>query len=430
MANWDESKHPRDDDGKFGSGDIVTPASELQKKSTDELVKINPWDDEKTRKMKMRLAKMHQGNQAIKDDITKRRAHIEEMKRDIAKVAATLPAACTAHEDGGAGAARWFQTFPPYGRYPVGGTIKGARDGAVFVFDEAAAKAILDDFRAKAKRPDWPGLLVDREHFSNDPEKTSDAMAWARDIRQDADGSIWTRWEFTPEGEKLWNGKVLVSRSPLFLSVPAKGRREYRPVALESIGMTNTPHFRELSTLAAAREAAEVTTHEGEIQMEEILKALGLAEDASPEDAVAAVEALKQKASAAESAAAEAEKERDDAVADRGRVPQGAGRRVHRRQPRPHRRRGEVPRDLRQGPRARHGDARRVQGAREGAGPEGAGRRHRQDARARGRGDARRGPPDEGQRVHVRASGRSVPRGVERLPRGRPRTVQRLRKEK
>ena len=316
MANWDESKHPRDDDGKFGSGDSVTPASELQKKSTDELVKINPWDDEKTRKMKMRLAKMHQGNQAIKDDITKRRAHIEEMKRDIAKVAATLPAACTAHEDGGAGAARWFQAFPPYGRYPVGGTVKGAREDAVFVFDEAAAKAILDDFRAKAKRPDWPGLLVDREHFSSDPEKTSDAMAWARDIRQDADGSIWTRWEFTPEGEKLWSGKVLVSRSPLFLSVPAKGGREYRPVALESIGMTNTPHFRDLSTLAAAREAAEVTTHEGEIQMEEILKALGLAEDASPEDAVAAVEALKQKASAAESAAAEAEKERDDAVAE------------------------------------------------------------------------------------------------------------------
>ena len=324
--------------------------------------------------------------------------------KTVRAVAGTLPAACTAHEDGGAGAARWFQTFPPYGRYPVGGTVKGAREDAVFVFDEAAAKAIIDDFRAKAKRPGWPGLLVDREHFSNDPEKTSDAMAWARDIRQDADGSIWTRWEFTPEGEKLWNGKVLVSRSPLFLSVPAKGGREYRPVALESIGMTNTPHFRDLSTLAAAREAAEVTTHEGEIQMEEILKALGLAEDASPEDAVAAVEALKQKASAAESAAAEAEKERDDAVAECRKVQADAFIAANR---------------------DRIADEAKCR-----AGPEGAGRRHRQDARARGRGDARRGPPDEGQRVHVRASGRSVPCGVERLPRGRPRTVQRLRKEK
>ena len=49
--------------------------------------------------------------------------------------------------------------------------------------------------------------------------------------------------------------------------------------------------------------------------MEEILKALGLAEGASPEDAVAAIEALKQRASAAESAATDAKKERDDAVA-------------------------------------------------------------------------------------------------------------------
>ena len=40
--------------------------------------------------------------------------------------------------------------------------------------------------------------------------------------------------------------------------------------------------------------------------MEEILKALGLADDASPEDAVAAIEALKEKASAAEKSASEA----------------------------------------------------------------------------------------------------------------------------
>ena len=40
--------------------------------------------------------------------------------------------------------------------------------------------------------------------------------------------------------------------------------------------------------------------------MEEILKALGLADDASPADAVSAIEALKEKASAAEKSASEA----------------------------------------------------------------------------------------------------------------------------
>ena len=224
-------------------------------------------------------------------------------------------AACTAHqEDNGA---RWFQTFPPYGRYPVDGTVRGAREDAEFVIDEAAAKSILDDFAAKKTRADWPGILVDREHFSADPEKGSDAMAWATDIRQEADGSIWTRWEFTPEGERLWNGKVLVSRSPFFRCAVHAGGREYHPVALESIAMTNTPHFRELSTLAAAREAAEVVnTQKGDKMDKDILAALGLAEDAGKDEILAAIRAMKDKTSAAEASASDAEKERDKAVVE------------------------------------------------------------------------------------------------------------------
>ena len=47
----DASGHEHDDKGLFtSSGGGVTPASELKKKSTEELAKINPWDDEKTRK--------------------------------------------------------------------------------------------------------------------------------------------------------------------------------------------------------------------------------------------------------------------------------------------------------------------------------------------------------------------------------------------
>lgn len=204
----------------------------------------------------------------------------------------------------------WFQTFPPYGRYPVGGIIPGAEDDAEFVFDEAAAKSIIAHFREDAKKADWPGILVDREHFSADREKTSDAMAWAKDIRQEADGSIWTRWEFTAPGKVLWEGKVLVNRSPLFAC--AKDGKRYHPVALKSIGMTNTPHFTELSTLAAAR-AAEVNNNEGEIHMQKILEALGLAEGASEDEALSAIQGLKDKASAAEAKATEAETAKTEA---------------------------------------------------------------------------------------------------------------------
>ena len=223
-------------------------------------------------------------------------------------------AACTECRTDGPAAPAWFQTFPPYGRYPVGGIVEGAAPDAEFVFDAAAAKAVVDSFRADAKRTGWPGVLVDREHFSADRDKPSDAMAWAKDIRQEADGSIWTRWEFTEPGRRLWDGKVLVSRSPLFSCV--REGRDYRPVALKSIAMTNTPHFTQLSTLAAAR-AAEVNTEtKGEIQMQKILEALGLAEGATEEDALAAIQGLKDRASAAEAQATEAGKKRDEAVAE------------------------------------------------------------------------------------------------------------------
>ena len=222
-------------------------------------------------------------------------------------------AACSAVKSEPETNATWFQTFPPYGRYPVAGTIPKADKDAVYVFDEEAAKNIIENFRAAAKQANYTGILVDREHYSLDPEKPSDAMAWAKDIRQDEDGSIWTKWEFTPKGKELWETKTLVNRSPAFYSDKLDDKT-YRPRELKSIGMTNTPHFEELSTLAAAR-AAEVKTQERKDKMNEILKALDLAEGASEADAVAAINALKKKASDAETAAAASQTKADEAEA-------------------------------------------------------------------------------------------------------------------
>ena len=220
------------------------------------------------------------------------------MKNDV-----VIFAACREFTQDAATRATWFQTFPPYGRYPVGGTIKGAANDAEFVFDEAAAKAVMESFRNAAKDPQWPGILVDEEHYSLDRSKSSAAMAWAKDIRQEPDGSIWTRWEFTPKGRELWESKTLLNRSPAFAC--ARNGKEYRPVELKSIAMTNTPHFSTLSTLAAAR-AAEVNNNKGEIHMKKLMAELELAENASEDAAVAACKALKEKASAAEKSAADA----------------------------------------------------------------------------------------------------------------------------
>ena len=201
-------------------------------------------------------------------------------------------AACSAVKSEPETNATWFQTFPPYGCYPVGGTIPNADEDAVYVFNKEAAKNIIENFRAAAKQANYTGILVDREHDSLDPKKPSDAMAWAKDIRQEEDGSIWTKWEFTPKGKELWETKTLINRSPAFYSDKVNAK-EYHPCELVSIGMTNTPHFTELSNLAAAR-AAEVNTHEGEIHMKKLMVELGLDENATEDAAIAACKALKQ----------------------------------------------------------------------------------------------------------------------------------------
>jgi len=213
--------------------------------------------------------------------------------------------------------ASWFQTFPAFGEYAVGGIIPKAREDAVFVFDQGSADIIIAQFRKDIEtHPDWPGILVDREHFSEDPDKTSDAMAWATDIRQNPDGSIWTKWTFTPKGKELWDTKTLVNRSPCFECHPnvkdIKSATRFIPTRLVSIGMTNTPHFESLSALAAAKSAAEAKNKEN-TNMEKITEALGLKPEATEDEVLAAIKALSDKASAAEAKATECENKANDA---------------------------------------------------------------------------------------------------------------------
>ena len=105
------------------------------------------------------------------------------------------------------------------------------------------------------------------------------------------------------------------TKLPAFLAEDCGNKKEFRPFELKSIGMTNVPHFEELSTLAAAKAAAEVNNEKGKIKMNKVLEALGLAEGASEDEILAAVNALKEKASAAEAKATECEKAKTDAEA-------------------------------------------------------------------------------------------------------------------
>jgi hypothetical protein len=214
-------------------------------------------------------------------------------------------ALCRAVTDG---AAQWFHSVPPPGEYPGGRvTYEGKPvEDAVVVIDREAYDLMLAAWAARkaAGFDGAPGVLVDREHFSLDTSKTSDAMAWATDIREDADG-LWTRWDFTPPGRDLWENKIVVNRSPVLILKRIEGSKRFRPVGIDSIAMTNTPHF-DLSALAAAR-AAEGQTQQGDTAMKKLLALLGLPETATEDEAAAAVQALLDEKAAAAQAKAKAE---------------------------------------------------------------------------------------------------------------------------
>lgn len=227
---------------------------------------------------------------------------------------------CSASNLDAATNACWFQTTPKYGLYPGGEQITG-RDGkpvkkATIILDEKSTDKIMEAFRAAVSVPGCPGILVDQDHFSCDTDKPTTALAWAKEIRRAEDGSLWTRWEFTAKGKELYEGKMLVNRSPVMLLDEVEGWRgmgkAFTPYALESIGMTNKPYFKDLSPLAAAR---EVNNNKGETMDPKILEKLELAEGATLDDVLAAIQALKDKEAAATATATDATKKAEDAEA-------------------------------------------------------------------------------------------------------------------
>ena len=227
---------------------------------------------------------------------------------------------CSASNLDAATNACWFQTTPKYGLYPGGEQITG-RDGkpvkkATIILDEKSTDKIMEAFRAAVSVPSCPGILVDQDHFSCDTDKPTTALAWAKEIRRAEDGSLWTRWEFTAKGKELYEGKMLVNRSPVMLLDEVEGWRgmgkAFTPYALESIGMTNKPYFKDLSPLAAAR---EVNNNKGETMDPKILEKLELAEGATLDDVLAAIQALKDKEAAATATATDATKKAEDAEA-------------------------------------------------------------------------------------------------------------------
>jgi phage I-like protein len=169
--------------------------------------------------------------------------------------------------------------------------------------DKQAFEALIASFE--------PEGLVDFEHQSEDSWDTS-AAGWAQELRLAEDG-LEVLINFTDIGAETVRNRRLRFLSPTW-SLDAAGR----PVAINSIALTNKPYFdlrpvlnKETGTESPAAEAGQKkTTNKKGIQTmdtKQIALALGLAEDATADEILAAVKAAKDKAASLESRLAELE---------------------------------------------------------------------------------------------------------------------------
>lgn len=132
----------------------------------------------------------------------------------------------------------------PQGEFP------NSQSDVVQVIDPPALRSILVNFTKVKSQPDWPGLLVDFDHFSYDADKESRAAGWIENLEARPNG-LWASIRWTTEGGKAVAGGGYRFLSPVFDARDCQnlGGKRVRPLRLESAGLTNQPCMKTLTAL-------------------------------------------------------------------------------------------------------------------------------------------------------------------------------------
>lgn len=147
---------------------------------------------------------------------------------------------------------RWFQITP------IG--IFDHPTGVKQVIDKNALESMVNRFKTEAAAPNFPGLLVDFDHFSNDPSRPTTAAGWIDDL-QNRDDGLWAHIKFSDLGEKALTGGRYRLASPVWnrvdcdqwtaLTFPDGHEAVHlRPRRLDRLALTNDPNLPGLAPLS------------------------------------------------------------------------------------------------------------------------------------------------------------------------------------
>ena len=133
----------------------------------------------------------------------------------------------------------WVQVTP-CGEFPHVGA------GVTQVIDREACDRIAADFKARKSDTNFPGVLVDFDHFSLDTEKSSEAAGWISDL-ESRDTGLWARVRWSDAGLSAVQGGRFRLMSPVFPPPSAcedLGGGHIRPRVLVSVALTNEPNIK------------------------------------------------------------------------------------------------------------------------------------------------------------------------------------------
>lgn len=191
----------------------------------------------------------------------------------------------------------WFHLIPK-------GEFLQAQFGVTQVLDDSALSSIVNRFSAESATADFRGLLVDQEHFSYDPSKSSEAFGWIREL-QTRDNGIWGRIDWTDLGLAALSAKRYKSISPVWLprDVAVIEGKRVRPMRLDSAGLTNSPNLEgmvPLTNRVTGSAGAKPDGSAADKSFSAIGRALGLSGKVTQERILAAVGKLTDRCRQAE----------------------------------------------------------------------------------------------------------------------------------
>lgn len=156
-----------------------------------------------------------------------------------------------------------------------------------------AIDSMIAKLEAANADENFPGLLVDFEHFSHDKDKSTEAAGWIENL-QKRDSGMWAKIRLSDKGEAAIRGGSYRGISPVW-DGPEVEPGIVEPDELFDAGLTNKANLRGMVPLSNRQRSAG-PTNQVEQPMKKLMELLGLDPAASEDAAVSKLGEIKNRA--------------------------------------------------------------------------------------------------------------------------------------